>query len=281
MSHSCIFRRRHLTRYLAGLGMMLFAGAAAAHEFWIDTKTWQVAPGAPLAASIRVGQDFKGPSYSYLPLKFRRFDIVTGDRVTPVQGRAGDRPALSTNAPDPGLAVIVHVTTDTHLTYKEWDKFAAFLNHKDWTALLDTHIERGLPKTDFRERYSRYAKALIAVGDGAGADRVMGLETEIVALANPYTDTMKNGLPVRVLYQGAPRADTQVELFEKTPEGQVTVTLFRTNSDGVAHLTVQPGHVYLADAVVLRPLDAETPRDPVWESLWASLTFKVPQEALP
>ena len=128
-----------------------------------------------------------------------------------------------------------------------------------------------------RERYSRYGKALIAVGDGAGADREAGLETEIVALANPYTDDLSDGLPVRVLYQGAPRADAQVELFAKSPEGEVEITLLRTDAEGVALLPVTPGQVYLADAVVVRPLEPVAEDDPVWESLWASLTFKVPE----
>ena len=117
----------------------------------------------------------------------------------------------------------------------------------------------------------------IAVGDGAGADREAGLETEIVALANPYTDDLSDGLPVRVLYQGAPRADAQVELFAKSPEGEVEITLLRTDAEGVALLPVTPGQVYLADAVVVRPLEPVAEDDPVWESLWASLTFKVPE----
>jgi len=38
---------------------------------------------------------------------------------------------------------------------------------------------------------------------------------------------------------------------------------------------VRPGYAYLADAVVLRPLVPDTDKGPVWESLWASLSFAV------
>lgn len=179
--------------------------------------------------------------------------------------------------PGDGLAVVVHVTGDTTLTYSDWETFTRFLTHKDWAPLIDAHLARGLSREKVRERYSRYAKALIAVGHGRGADRETGLETEIVALANPYTADLAEGLPVRVLYRGAPRAAAQVELFAKSPEGAVTVSLHRTDEAGVALLPVTPGHSYLADAVVVRPLEPAADDDPAWESLWASLTFGVPE----
>ena len=115
------------------------------------------------------------------------------------------------------------------------------------------------------------------MGDGAGADAEVGLVTEIVAEANPYTDDMSGGFPIRVLYNGAPRADAQVELFARPPSGEVEVSLHRTDADGRVTLPVRPGYSYLADAVVLRPMEPQAEKDPVWESLWASLTFAVPE----
>ena len=249
-----------------------------AHEFWISPQTYRVAPDAQLLAHIRVGQQFKGNAYSYVPGKFVRFDVVMGDRAIPVEGRVGDRPALAMTAPGEGLAVVVHQTTNMFLTYSEAQKFENFVREKDFAWALDDHAARGLPATGFRERYSRYGKSLIAVGGGAGADAPVGMETEVVALANPYTDDLSGGLPVQVLYQGAPRAQVQVEVFERAPGDSVTVRRYRTDEHGQAVIDVLPGREYLVDSVVMRPLEAVEELDPVWESLWASLTFLVPEE---
>jgi len=248
-----------------------------AHEFWIDPVAPQIATDTPLVADIRVGEMFKGGAYSYLEPNFQRFEIVMGDIVTPVTGRAGDSPALNMAPPGKGLAIVVHVTRTYRLTYDSLEKFASFVAHKDADWVMQAHAERGLPDTGFAERYVRYAKSLIAVGDGAGADRDTGLEIEIVAGANPYTDDLSAGMPVQVLYQGALRADAQIELFARQKDGEVSVTLHRTDADGRAVLPVAPGSDYLVDSVVLRPLDPSADTDPVWESLWASLTFTVPQ----
>jgi len=230
-----------------------------------------------LVANIRVGQDFAGGHSAYLPSQFERFDLVYAGQVIPVTGRLGDRPAMTMPTPGDGLVIVVHQTVDNRLSYSDPKKFENFTRHKDFTWALDEHKKRGLPEVGFREVYSRYAKSLMMSGNGEGADQRVGLLTEIVALANPYTDDLTKGLPVRVLYQGEVRPDTQVELFEKDKDGKVVVTLHRTNGDGVAELPMRPGREYLVDSVVMRAVEPASDSDPVWESLWASLTFMVPK----
>ena len=115
------------------------------------------------------------------------------------------------------------------------------------------------------------------MGSGAGADAPVGLDTEIVALKNPYTDDPSTGLPVQVMYQGTPRAEAQIEVFEKMSSGTVRVFTLRTDAHGQATVPTLPGRSYLLDAVVLRPTGNTDPdAGPLWHSLWASLTFAVP-----
>ena len=251
---------------------------ASAHEFWISPETYQVPPGGTLKAEFRVGQEFAGAGYVFVPGRSERFEVVTADGTTEVTPRVGDRPALNIPAPAEGLNVVVHETGDLTLTYKEYEVFQRFLEHKDWTSLEALHDERGLPESGFRESYRRYAKSLMAVGEGAGADRAMGLEIEIVAVTNPYVADLSSGMVVDVIYQGAARADAQVEIFEKSPGGDVVVTKLRTDGTGRAVFPVAAGHEYLVDSVVVRAEDNEDPEaGPVWRSLWASLTFRVPE----
>lgn len=269
----------HLIRTLFALNLALLpAIPSAAHEFWIEPLDFAVGSDDPLEARLRVGQGFDGVSLSYLTRNFTRFDLAFGEDVTPVEGRLGQNPALDVDEHGEGLAVVLYETTDSSLTYDEWDRFLRFAEHKDFADIEARHTARGLPMTGFVESYSRHAKSLIAVGDGAGADREYGLRTEFVALANPYTDDLSGGFPVLVLLDGAPRADAQVELFDRNADGEVTITLHRTDADGRAVLPVTPGHVYLADAVTLQEVVPSEDSTAVWHTLWASLTFEVPAQ---
>ena len=265
-----------IMRFLSLL-LAFAATQATAHEFWIEPLDYTVDPDAIIVGDLVNGELFEGTKFPYLPQTFTNFTQYVDGRAEPVEGRIGNRPGLQTPPLAEGLNVITYRSRANTVDYPDMAKFQRFADHKDFATWAEDHRARGLPETDFKELYTRYAKTLVAVGDGAGRDLRTGLETEIVALTNPYTSP---GAPVdvQVFYRNAPRADTQVELFEKAPGGEVTVTLHRTNGNGVARLSVKPGHSYLVDAVVLRePSNAmQSQRGVVWETLWASLTFGVP-----
>ncbi|GAA4222235.1 hypothetical protein GGQ68_001193 [Sagittula marina] len=260
----------------AAVMSVLCSASASAHEFWIEPEAYQVAPDAPLVAQLKVGDKLEGSSFSYVPPNFRRFDVIVDGEVIEVDGRAGDKPALNMVLDREGLATVVHVTRDYALTYKDRATFERFCDHKDIKWACVSHDTRGLDPDVIRERYTRYAKSLMALGDGAGSDLEVGLVTEIVAEANPYTDDVSDGFPVRVLHNGEPRKNTQVELFEKAPDGTVDVRYYRTDDTGRAVVEVHPGHAYLVDAVEMLEIPVEND-GPAWESRWASLTFAVPQ----
>lgn len=251
---------------------------ARAHEFWIAPEQYQIAPGTPLRANLRVGEGFKGSPQSYFPQQFARFDVTMGEQMAPVEGRIGDIPAMNMTPAREGLAVVVHETRGHSLRYRDRALFERFVAHKDLGDVLARHVARGLPPLDFRESYTRYAKSLVGVGHGAGMDREIGLKTEIVALTNPYVQDVSDGFFARVLHNGTPRAGALVELFERSPDGAVEVTQHRTNAKGDVLVPVRAGSEYLIDAVVMEDTGNDDPAaGPVWHSAWASLTFKVPK----
>jgi uncharacterized GH25 family protein len=257
--------------------LLLLATPISAHELWIEPLNWQPAPDGRLEANLVNGQNFEGITLSYLPKWFSRFEVVTGDIMAAVDGRIGNTPAVAQPVAGDGLHVVVYQSTPSTVTYAEWAKFLTFVTHKDLGDIGAQHQARGLPETAFKEVYTRYSKALVGVGSADGADKRMGLETEIVALDNPYV-TGGSTVRVQLFYGDEARANAQIELFERAADGTVVVTLQRTDATGIATLPVRAGYEYMADAVVMRePSDALAAEyGAVWETLWANLTFAVP-----
>ncbi|MDZ7823940.1 MAG: DUF4198 domain-containing protein [Ahrensia sp.] len=253
-----------------------------AHELWLDAKQYRIEPNTKIVADIKVGQNFSGSTFSFIPNSHIRFDVALGDTVIPVTGRLGDAPAVNIDPIGEGLNVLIHQSTTLDVYYAEWEKFGNFIKHKDFKGAEERHDARGLPREKFREAYSRYAKSLIGVGNSQGQDRAYGLETEIIALENPYTDNIADGLDVKVVYRDMPRADVQVEIFEKSTEpntaAEVKVFTTRTNQQGIATIDVKPGFTYQIDAVVLREDLSPKAQNigAVWETLWANSTFAIP-----
>lgn len=257
---------------------------ALAHEFWIEPEKYQVESGGALQVGLRNGEMFKGARLPYLDHRIQRFAYSQGSDVTPYKGRLGDMPALILEDLQPGLLVALHETTADLITYDSWEDFAAFAETQGLQDVQARHQARQLPSSGFGEFYTRHSKLLVAVGHGKGADRPFGLETEFVALQNPYTlprspDGSIAELPVQLLYQGSPRPKVQVELFERGADDKVQRHLLTTDEAGLVNLRLQNGRRYLLNSVVLRPVETkhDTGIPVVWETLWASMVFALPQ----
>lgn len=258
--------------------LAMVATPALSHEFWIEPTAYKVAAQTKIEAQLVNGEDFKGSLQPYLTQRFVRFQMVADGNVEVVPGRNGDNPAVNVDPIGDGLHVFSYQSTRATLNYANWEKFQKFVDHKDFGDVRALHDARGLPDADFVEVYSRFSKTLVAVGDGAGSDFRTGMETEIVALDNPYTDDLSDGMSFEVHYRNDMRPNARFEVFEKAPDDTVTVTFYETDADGRVTIPVQSGYRYMADAVVLRePSDAlaETSGG-VWETLWANITWAVP-----
>lgn len=261
----------------AAILLFPFGGPVLGHEFWIEPTDYMIDSDRTIEARLKVGQSFEGSVLRFFPNMITRFEIYRGGDVAVVKARLGDDPALSMPPMGDGLLVAVHETTDNILTYTEWQTFTGFVTHKGYPDLIDQHQARGLPKAQFRESYRRFAKSLIAAGRGAGQDHRVGLRTEIVALANPYTDDISDGLPIQVWFEDKPRAGAQIEVFRREGGEEVFTEFLKTDADGKVTIPAFAGAEYLVDAVVIQPLANDDPEaGPVWESLWASLTYRIP-----
>jgi uncharacterized GH25 family protein len=249
-----------------------------AHEFWIEPVSYKVATGDTMVANLRNGEKFDGYGHPYVESTTNRFELFLNGVATPVNSRVGDNPALNVVITEPGLAIIAHEKRATTLRYVKWEKFQKFADHKGFENIRQKHRARGLPETGFKEAYSRFSKSLVAIGGGEGSDQAVGMEVELVALNNPYTDDMANGMKVMALYRGERVPHAQIELFEKSRADDVVITLFKTDSHGEVLLPVKSHNSYLVDMVVLREPSAEVAMklNVAWETLWASLTFLVP-----
>lgn len=229
------------------------------------------APGK-INADLKVGQNFSGLVFSYLPNRFVSFEVTGPDGTRPVTGIVGDTPAAAIPDAGPGLYILSYHSTADTLTFDDLQEFAEYAAYEGNDRIIAEHAALGLAETNFTEAYTRCAKALVQVGPFAGgADRAVGLPAELVALTSPYDPARGDTLDVQLLWQDAPLADQRINVFFKgDADGPVPVT---TDADGQAGVDVSRPGTYLLNAVVMTP---NAPGDEIaWESHWASLTFEI------
>lgn len=257
------------------------ATCANAHEFWIEPARFTVVESDPIVADLRVGQYFKGDSQVLYPYKFVSFDVIDTAGSRPITGRLGDLPAVNIQTERPGLHVLAYRSTPSSVAYSDFEQFQSFARKHGAGWAIDEHLRRDLPMTDIKEAYTRYAKSLVQVGDGGGRDRAVGMPLELVAETNPYAGKEDADVAVRLLWRDQGYADAQITVFRKFVGCEATSTTVRTDAEGRVTIPVESGGRFLLNAVHMMEPSVETRqriRDVEWESLWASLTYELPEQ---
>lgn len=260
---------------LALIGAVLSFSPASAHEFWIEPEDYAVESSEEIRADIRIGQDFTGDAFPFIPARFRSFSQHDARGVEPVTGNIGDFPALTAMPRTDGLTLFTYVSTERSITFQEWEKFQFYLDYEGLENIPERHEARGLPRDRIREIYFRCAKTLVNVGPVvSGEDRATGMPIELVAKANPATIKPGEPLQFRLLWQGEPLPDTQVALFHKPADGtEASRVTTRTDADGQVTFTLDTAGAFMAAAVHMT--EPEPEQDADWQSHWATLTFAV------
>jgi uncharacterized GH25 family protein len=248
----------------AALGALLASGLAsraAAHDFWIELSSAHPARGEPVAARLLVGDALAGEPYARNPAHFTRFWAAGRDGEQPLEGRTGADPAGLFAPRADGIYAVGYASRPTGIEL-EPAKFSAYLEQEG--------LARVAPG---RELFSRCAKALLHVGDGAreGWDRALGMTLELVPEQSPFALERGDELPLRLFYEGAPLAGALVEATHRGSRASAG----RTDAEGRVRLPLPAAGLWVVAAVHLTAappgLDAE------WESFWASLSFVTPE----
>jgi cobalt/nickel transport protein len=257
---------------LGSLIAMLHGPPAQAHEFWLDAVSYTPKVGAMVPIVLRNGQNFLGNSYPFQRAVTKRFSIVDGRSERRLKAIEGDDPAVDALFPTAGLSIVVFERAAEQLIHATFAKFLDVLDGEGVEFVPAQHRRLGWSDANIKERFARYTKALIKVGDGNGVDRPVGLRFEIVVMANPYQLGTESAIPVQVLHNGVPVHDVLVKAFNRA-DGQ-SPRLGRTDAAGRVDIGGVPAGEVLLSAVIMEPLAGKD--GPGWSSLWATTTFKRP-----
>ena len=274
ISRTAIFRFAAPRRILLSLLFVATVDSAEGHDFWISPEPIEPTAGQTVLLRLFAGEEFEGDEVPYEAARALRFQHLTGTTMETLAGREGYSPAAFLRDISPGVHLIGYASSGTDILL-EPQRFNRYLEEEGLTAILENRRRNGRLSTPGRERFFRYAKALI-VTPGANQDpstsaRVLGQRLEIVPEFDPVEIARKRApIRVRVLYEGKPlqgatvmamsRSDPQAgQLKDITdPEGRVAFELDRTGEWMLSLIWMVPGS-----------LGAE------WESFWGSLVFAV------
>jgi uncharacterized GH25 family protein len=252
--------------FLVALG----ATEAAAHYTFILPQVFRVTAGETLTIGFHSGDGF--PESAAILKRLQEPTIRTERGAIKLGGlkEDGKRLVASTVVPT-SSHIIVTALNPPAVEQMKPDSFEKYLEEEGLGHIVRARAARGESGAPGRERYSMYAKAVLATGTpGDGYRSVAGLALEIIPEKDPYRLQSGEMLPVRVLFRGKPAADLQLTAAS-TAEGFKTRVVGTTDAEGRVTVPVSRGQWRLHTILMERVTEAEID----WESTWTTLTFEV------
>ncbi|MCF8475496.1 MAG: DUF4198 domain-containing protein [Pseudolabrys sp.] len=250
---------------------LLVGGHAQAHDFWLEPSSYRPRPGAIVAVHLRVGQNFVGDPVPRQSRAIEQFFVRQTGQDQPVEGSDNIDPAGFLRVDGQTTAVIGYRSSGSS-TELPADRFHAYLRQYRLDAIVAERARRGEQAKPGRERYYRYAKALLTGQRGSvTAAQPLGFVYEIVPTRDPTRLT--GPLRGQILYDGKPLPDAPVEaLWRDDPSVRLSA---RSDAQGAFTFALPRPGVWLIKSVHMVRAGLFAGSD--WDSLWASLTFDAPE----
>jgi uncharacterized GH25 family protein len=252
-------------------GLLLAAATARAHDFWIEPSTFRPAPGSVVAVGLRVGQDFIGDPVPRLSAFIATFSVRQGGTDQAVGGSDRIDPAGFLRADGGATAIISYASTGTYIELPP-DRFEDYLRQYGLDVVVASRAQRGESDRPGRERFYRYAKALLTgLEPSANVSKPLGLDYEIV----PDEDPTARLEPFRgrILFRGKPLPSARlVALLHGEPSVRIQAL---SDSQGAFALPFSRPGIWLIKSVHMERAWFFSGED--WDSSWASLTFEIPE----
>ena len=257
--------------------LLLFAVSAFAHEYWLEPEKFALAPNEKTAVRLYVGDALKDKEEKpFQTSKTTMFDIFSANKTLNLKTSLTDgaTPIYNFSADKAGNYLLAMERNWSYIKL-EPDKFEDYLREDGMEYIIGEREKLDERKKEGRERYSRFIKSLLQVGDKP--DNVykkrLNLKLEIMPLENPYAKKVGEKLKFQVLFDGKPLADRAVFANNRNGEN-VTTQKMTTNKTGKFTVNLDKSGLWLVRLVNMQKCKQDC-GEADWESFWAAFTFGI------
>lgn len=248
-----------------------------AHDLWLVPASSGYRVGTPAVVQLASGMDFPHSEHAPDPAQLSGRVLAPDGAPRPLSAwrrlEAEKRSEVEFTPEEPG-AHLLYVETQPKGIELDAQEFNEYLLSDGLAHVLAARLRAGEDGQPATERYSKYAKALLAVsgsgGGPAGTWRV-GQKLEIVPQRNPLELRPGQCLEVQVLFDQQPLAHANL-CWDEPGNGADFSGQVWTDGSGRALVPIaRPGLLTLRLIHMTRPRHEQYE----WESFWASFTFTV------
>lgn len=252
-----------------------FSADISAHEYWFEPETFFPKQEEKTVVHLYVGDGLTKDREErpFQPEKtplFKLFSVKNDWDLKPslVENAL---PIYTFSAGDAGNYLLAMERNWSYIKL-EAGKFEDYLREDGIEFIIAERAKLGESKKEGSERYSRYLKSLLQVGDKRTDvyKKKLGMKLEIMPLENPYSKRVGDKIKFQIFFDGKPLADRTIFANNRTSETQKT----KTDKDGKATFKLDRSGLWIVRLVNMQRCQIDC-GEAVWESFWGAITFGV------
>lgn len=254
--------------------LLLQVAPALSHDYWFVAESYFPPTGASVSLRLYLGDEFKieeeRPLQKSQTIRFQMLSVgKTLDLLA--AGNEGQTPVARLKVGPAGNYLIAMDRRNQTIKLAA-KKFTSYLREEGLDSVITRRGQIGESGTEGRERYSRYLKLLLQVGDRHDDTykRALGQRLEMIPQSSPYEIKIGERLRVLVLFEGKPLSGAKVFAYSRDG-ATVGEQAVRTSGEGLAEFTIDKAGEWLVRLVHMRRCEGCGDAD--WESFWGAFSF--------
>lgn len=255
--------------------VLLFAVFLSGHDMWLETQSFIIEKaGQPITIQNGNGTIYQKSENAVAVDRIAQLIVLdpSGSKIETGKPYIEDAWTRYTFTPKTTGNYWMGLASKARNISLSGEEFTEYLKHDGIPNVLKERKKKGISDRDEVERYSKYVKAYLQVGDSHSDnfDDPLGLAIEIIPQKNLYLINGSDILPVQVLFQGNPLSGLTLHAGFKG-QGEDVVSAV-TDRNGMAKIKISnPGKWYIR-GIHLFQVDQDNHS---YESYWATLTFEI------
>ena len=259
----------------AAILLSLLSATTFAHEYWFEPDKFMLSANEKTAVHLFVGDGLiKDKQERPFQLdKTPMFQLFYGNQTLDLKPSLKDEamPFYNFSAEKSGNYLLAMERNWSFIKI-ETAKFENYLREDGMEYIIAEREKLGERNKEGRERYSRYLKSLLQVGDKRDDvyKRKLGQKLEIMPLENPYSKKVGDKLKFQILFNGKPLVNRTVFADNRKSETQK----FITDKNGEITMKIDNQGLWLVRLVVMQRCTSDC-GEADWESFWGAISFGV------
>jgi uncharacterized GH25 family protein len=265
-----VMKTKLLSAYLFAL---VFSANVFAHEYWLEPETFFLQPREKTAVHLYVGDGLvkDREERPFQLAKTPLFKVFSAANTLDLRTQLADGATPVYNfAPDKAGNYLLGIERNWTYIKLEPAQFEDYLREDGMEYIIAERAKLGESQKEGRERYSRFIKSILQVGDKRDDvyRKRLGMRLEIMPLENPYSKKIGDALQFQILFDGKPLAGKTVFAGNRDSETQKLTT----DKNGKFAIKIERGGLWLVRLVYMQRCATDC-SEADWESFWGALSF--------